>query len=447
MLGPSGIAKIVDFGIARMDNAQTSTPTGFVVGTAAYMAPEQFTASALDGRADQYSLAAVGYEMMAGSTMFGEQPLPVLAYKAVHEMPAPVTTRNAAVPAAVDGALSKALAKSPHGRYTTCVEFVDALAVALSSPVVRSAPAGDRVSIPLPGPAIAASPKRSNAGRWTLAFVAIIAIAGSRAIWKQWVQSLQPVAVNTTATPSRPSTTTPVVPPVTQPPAQPDQPVKSLRPEPSVKRPVSEPLRPVLPIVKEETRKPPPSPPTPEPKPEPTASKTGPMAEAFRRGQQQLKAGEYQAAIESFTTVIAQQPKRAQAYYNRGQAHQLLMENEAAVRDYDEAIRLKPEDALPYAERGVCLVRLHRDDEAFASFNRALEIRADFPVALNGRGGVLLRRKQYENAIRDFTAAISFNPRMAVAYRNRAAAKQALGDKAGAAEDRKAAGNLKNGEP
>ena len=87
MLGSSGVAKIVDFGIARMSDTRTSTPTGFLVGTASYMSPEQFTGAPLDGRADQYSLAAVAYEMMTGGTLFGEQTLPALAYKAVHEMP------------------------------------------------------------------------------------------------------------------------------------------------------------------------------------------------------------------------------------------------------------------------------------------------------------------------------------------------------------------------
>jgi tetratricopeptide (TPR) repeat protein len=259
--------------------------------------------------------------------------------------------------------------------------------------------------------------------------VGLVLIAGGVALWKKSVRPLPSVAIE------------PVVQPNTEP----------TRPDPDGKAAQKElpgkPLAVALPpVVKAEPRKesPPPAS-TPESTAEPKA--VGPIAEEFRRGQEQLKAGEYQAAIQSFSSVIVQQPRRAQAYHYRGEAHQLLMENDAAIKDYGEAIRLKPEDPFPYLERGVCLVRLQRDDEAFADFNRALEIRPNLPVALNGRGGILLRRREFENAIRDFTAAIGFNPHSAAAYRNRAAAKQALGDKAGAKADREAAGNAKKGEP
>ena len=157
-----------------------------------------------------------------------------------------------------------------------------------------------------------------------------------------------------------------------------------------------------------------------------------------------MKARDFQAAIQSFSSVIARQPKRALAFHYRGQAHQLAQETDAAIEDYNQAIRFKPEDAFPYVEaRGICYVRLKKDDEAFADFNKALELRMDLPAAFNGRGGILLRRKEYEGAIRDYTAALNLNPRSASTYRNRAAAKQAMGDKAGARADRKAAETAK----
>jgi tetratricopeptide (TPR) repeat protein len=330
-------------------------------------------------------------------------------------------------------ALTRALAKSPDERYATCTEFVNAFAVALAGPMVRSASTVRAVNIPVPR--TLAQGKPSNAGWWLAGLAALVLIASGVALWRPWVRPLSSVAVK------------PVVQPKTEP-AIPDPDMKAAQKQ-LPGNPIAVAVPPLVPpVVKAEPRKesPPPTS-TPEPTAEPTATKAGPIAEEFRRGQEQLKAGEYQAAIQAFTSVIAQQPKRAQAYHYRGEAHQLLMENEAAIKDYGEAIRLKPEDPFPYLERGVCLVRLQRDDEAFADFNRALEIRANLPVALNGRGGILLRRRQYENAIRDFTAAIGFNPNSAVAYRNRASAKQALGDKAGAKADREAAANAKKGEP
>lgn len=464
MLGPSGIAKIVDFGIARISDAATSTPTGFTVGTAAYMSPEQFAGSALDGRADQYSLAAVGYEMMTGGTLFGEHTLPVLAYKAVHEMPPAASTRNAALPSSVDIALTKALAKSPADRYRTCAEFVDALDHAISSRTLRSTAIDDRAPLRhsnLPAAQTAAAGKRTTSVLWAAGFGALILTGGGLAIWKPWVRASEPRAVTTTAKPVAQHTTQPVIQPITQPKPRPTTPTPGPGAVTPHRQPAGESVSVAPPAVKMQPREESPTrtlvSETPAERPPVRASKAPnssissgvqpDLAEIYRRGQEQLKARDYQAAIQSFSSVISQRPEDAQAYYSRGQAHQFLIENEAAVKDYDEAIRLKPEGPFPYIGRGVCLTRLRRDDAAFADFNRALELRPDLPMALNGRGGVLLRRRQFERAIRDFTAALSFNPHFAVAYRNRAVARQAIGDIAGAKADRKAAENAKNQEP
>jgi tetratricopeptide (TPR) repeat protein len=94
-----------------------------------------------------------------------------------------------------------------------------------------------------------------------------------------------------------------------------------------------------------------------------------------------------------------------------------------------------PGEAFSYAGLGVCLVRLHRDNDAFADFNRALELNATLASAWNGRGGVYFRRRQYQQALRDYNEAIRINPRFAQAYQNRAHARQAVGDVAGAATD------------
>jgi len=98
MIGANGVAKILDFGIARMTDVRTSTPTGMVMGTVDYMAPEQIKAALIDGRADQFSLAAVAYRMISGSTLFGRHTLATLTYKLVNESPQPVCEHNAATP-------------------------------------------------------------------------------------------------------------------------------------------------------------------------------------------------------------------------------------------------------------------------------------------------------------------------------------------------------------
>jgi len=81
MIDAVGAVKIMDFGIARISDTRTSTPTGVVMGTVEYMAPEQIRGETADGRADQFALAVVGYQMMTGSTLFGPHTVATLTYK------------------------------------------------------------------------------------------------------------------------------------------------------------------------------------------------------------------------------------------------------------------------------------------------------------------------------------------------------------------------------
>jgi eukaryotic-like serine/threonine-protein kinase len=124
---------IADFGVATAVSAAAGdsayvTDHGFAVGTPAYMSPEQASAeSGLDGRTDQYSLACVLYEMLAGEPPFaGSGARATMARHAI-EPPAPIRARRPNVPVAVERALGRALAKSPGDRFPTMPEFVAAL--------------------------------------------------------------------------------------------------------------------------------------------------------------------------------------------------------------------------------------------------------------------------------------------------------------------------------
>jgi len=142
LLDENGAIKIADFGIAKLAASTTQTATGTVIGTAAYMAPEQFRAKKVDGRADQFSLAVIGYQMLAGRTLFPEaDSLPSLSYKVCHEDPAALTSLNPTIPPAVDTVFQRALAKEPEQRFPSCIAFADALDAALSQPVVAAPPA------------------------------------------------------------------------------------------------------------------------------------------------------------------------------------------------------------------------------------------------------------------------------------------------------------------
>jgi serine/threonine-protein kinase len=127
-----GTAVVADFGIARAITAAADgeqlTQTGMVVGTPAYMSPEQGAAgSDLDGRSDQYSLACVLYEMLVGQPPFsGPNSQAIIARHSFDAVSPPSIVRNT-VPDTVERAILRALAKVPADRYPTMVLFTEAL--------------------------------------------------------------------------------------------------------------------------------------------------------------------------------------------------------------------------------------------------------------------------------------------------------------------------------
>lgn len=130
MITTSGQTKVTDFGIARAlggDGEQTMTQTGMVIGTAAYLSPEQAQGTPIDARSDVYSLGIVLFEMLTGKPPFsGDTPL-AIAYKHVRENPAPPSAVNSDVPDALDAVTMKALAKNPDNRYASATAMHDDL--------------------------------------------------------------------------------------------------------------------------------------------------------------------------------------------------------------------------------------------------------------------------------------------------------------------------------
>jgi eukaryotic-like serine/threonine-protein kinase len=123
----AGHAVVADFGIARAMGIGDTT-TGHVVGTPAYMSPEQVEDSQyLDGRTDIYSLGCVLYEMLTGDAPFrGSTLTAVIANRLTAPAPSPRASREL-VPEAVDAAVRKAMATTPADRFSTASQFADAL--------------------------------------------------------------------------------------------------------------------------------------------------------------------------------------------------------------------------------------------------------------------------------------------------------------------------------
>jgi serine/threonine protein kinase len=126
LIHESTLAKITDFGVAKI-LSQQMTQSGVMMGTPNYMSPEQVQGHAVDGRADQFSLAVIAYEVLTGEKPFVADHLPSLLYRIVREDPVPPQRLNPTLSPQVEVVLRKALSKNAGERYPTAVEFVEAL--------------------------------------------------------------------------------------------------------------------------------------------------------------------------------------------------------------------------------------------------------------------------------------------------------------------------------
>ncbi|HEX3517285.1 MAG TPA: FHA domain-containing serine/threonine-protein kinase [Trebonia sp.] len=125
-------AYLTDFGIARaMLSAGTLTVAGQFLGTPDYAPPEQVNGQPVDGRADQYALGCLAFEVLSGTVPFKrELPIAVL-YAHLSTPPPRLTSIRGDLPPAVDDVLARAMSKSPDDRYPSCADFADALREAL----------------------------------------------------------------------------------------------------------------------------------------------------------------------------------------------------------------------------------------------------------------------------------------------------------------------------
>ncbi|MGA2132020.1 MAG: serine/threonine-protein kinase [Bryobacteraceae bacterium] len=133
MVTEDGSVKITDFGIAKISTNEQFTMTGAIVGTPHYMAPEQVQGLAVDGRADQFSLAVIVFEMLTGEKPFTGDQLTTVVYKIVAEEPVPPHRLNSTLNQQITNVLRRALSKKPEARYSNCQKFVDALEAACSA--------------------------------------------------------------------------------------------------------------------------------------------------------------------------------------------------------------------------------------------------------------------------------------------------------------------------
>jgi predicted Ser/Thr protein kinase len=123
LLQPDGVVKVMDFGIAKGADSPSLTNAGFVVGTAAYLSPEQAQGLSVDPRSDIYSLGCVLYEMLTGVPPLAGETLFDIAHKLANEEPLPPSSLNPAVSENIDRIVMRALAKKPQARYQSALDM------------------------------------------------------------------------------------------------------------------------------------------------------------------------------------------------------------------------------------------------------------------------------------------------------------------------------------
>jgi serine/threonine-protein kinase len=154
---PSGEAKVMDFGIARLETArQRLTTTGEFVGTPLYTAPEQAKTEEIDGRADVFSLASVAYTLLTGRAAFFAPTIPAILHRVVYEEPEPLSRLVPNLPPAVERVLARALAKDPEQRYPTAEALAEDAEDVLAGRAPRHATGEDLVVVDEPDSPLAA---------------------------------------------------------------------------------------------------------------------------------------------------------------------------------------------------------------------------------------------------------------------------------------------------
>jgi serine/threonine-protein kinase len=145
-----GVAKVLDFGIAKARDSQHRTDTGMVKGKYAYMSPEQVRGEALDRRSDVFALGILALEAVSGRHPFLRGSDPLTAMAILNEEAPRADQAGSAVPAALADVIARALAKAPPDRFPTARAFGDAAAGAIAQ-------LGNPMSAPQIGPIVAAA--------------------------------------------------------------------------------------------------------------------------------------------------------------------------------------------------------------------------------------------------------------------------------------------------
>lgn len=230
---------LADFGIARpLDDTGGLTVTNMTVGTVAYAAPEQLMGEPLDGRADQYALAAATYNLLTGLQLFPHSNPAVVISRHLNT-PAPDLADTRPELAALNPILAAALAKNPGDRFASCSDFARAFSetTATQTPRVAAAPTTPAPATrrsnatPSSSETVGTTTQRDSAtstrrliGISVLAVLLLLGVLG--VLWRPWQQPESKTAISTSTAPTTSTLTAtaaapPPAPSATEPPPPP----------------------------------------------------------------------------------------------------------------------------------------------------------------------------------------------------------------------------------
>ncbi|MBT3321814.1 MAG: serine/threonine-protein kinase [Anaerolineae bacterium] len=172
-----------DFGIAKISGAQQDVTGSAIIGTPAYMSPEQAQGKEVDGRSDIYALGAIIYRMLTGTRPYsGDTPMS-MAIKHITDPTPDILEDNPALPLAMSAFIYRAMEKDPDARFQTAVELaniLDALANHKSTEGLKTLSSHTKLSMTKIGAKIAVPPKKEKKKKvgWIFGIIALLALAG-----------------------------------------------------------------------------------------------------------------------------------------------------------------------------------------------------------------------------------------------------------------------------
>lgn len=370
LIGRDGDALLSDFGIAKIyAETQQFTGDGAMIGTPAYMAPEQLRGQPVDARTDIYALGVVLYQALTGECPFvAETPLAV-ALMHIHNPLRPPRALNPSIPEPLERIVLRALAKEPADRFQTADEMARALRAAVASATVElpdsASSAGQPVAVPAPATPLPAPAARRSARPLVIGGVllALLVAAGAFALLRGGLGG-------TAGTGAGPSAGT------------------------GGSTATSGGAGTALPVD---------------------------INQAIETATRQIDAGDVPAAFAALEPALAAHPDDSSLLAMRGIAESIYTGRDVARVTIDRAVSLGPNNALAFFARGYLNERDSQADAAIADYTRAIELDPSFARAYYRRSSVLNYPKDdREGARRDLDRAIELDPDYVPARMDRA---------------------------